>query len=394
MFLLHYALIHQAVYGDGIGYYAHLHAWVIDHHTDNTNEYLHIYSPKNNNASQPLHTDIVQIVKTDSKGKAQNFYSPGPALLLLPFFLLAHILAGVLHVIGVPIVMNGYSDIYQISTGLGAIVYAMCGLWFLEKILFIFTKHTSTSFAIAVLSWAASSLFYYTTYDVINSHFASFFLVTGCVLFMLKNKKNLISFLLTGFLIGFAGTTRPQDILIGVVWLIVVINELSVAAMLWCFLGAVLGFLPEFLHTTFMYSNLLEHPYFVPVAHSSRSLLSIDWLGSLFHPTTGLFAKAPLFLLGFCGAVWTFLKKKDVRIFALFCFFLTQYMIVSIQGGWFAAAYGGRMYISSTVFFAIGLAELYMLAQKRSMKYLFIAFCSLCVFVNMVSMLHFIIWKT
>jgi hypothetical protein len=83
--------------------------------------------------------------------------------------------------------------------------------------------------------------------------------------------------------------------------------------------------------------------------------------------------------------------KKDVKNLVYpFIFFLTQFVIITFQGGWEAAAYGGRMYISSLVFFGLVLGKFLLSFRKKSRGavYLFVA---IFVVINFLSMAVFIL---
>src|SRR6185369_12161298 len=107
IFLLHYLIAGQAVYGDGVGYYAHLHSWYFDHDFNYTNEYKHIYTPENNNNPKPLVSPVIQIVGITPDGRAENLYSTGVAILLFPFYTAADGVAIIGNSIGIPLARTG-----------------------------------------------------------------------------------------------------------------------------------------------------------------------------------------------------------------------------------------------------------------------------------------------
>ena len=69
IFLLHFSFSGQAIYGDGIDYWAYLPTIYFDHDLDFKNQFRHIYSPVNNNkvspevASQIMKTNFTSIGK-------------------------------------------------------------------------------------------------------------------------------------------------------------------------------------------------------------------------------------------------------------------------------------------------------------------------------------------
>lgn len=121
LFLGHYWLVGQAVYGDGRYYWAVARSMWIDHDLDLTNELRHHYSPVSNNTfyeqidPAPMHEDE----------RKQAFFLPiGTSIAWLPWMAVGGAVAPV---------KNGYSDAYQMSVGLGAVIYALIGLFLVYK---------------------------------------------------------------------------------------------------------------------------------------------------------------------------------------------------------------------------------------------------------------------
>jgi hypothetical protein len=391
IFLIHYAISGQAVYGDGIGYYSHLHSLVIDGDLDYTNEYKHIYDSEHNNSDTGEESPVVQIVSTTKDGKAENFYGTGVAVLLLPFYLSAHLVSMFLNLFGAGLSVLGYSDWYQIFTGIGAVLYAVAGVYFLEKIIFKAVNSRPISLISSLTIFLATSLLYYGSFDVINSHFASFFL--SSLFFYLffvggKNKNNL----LLGLAAGLLTITRVQDSVVVIVWLVDILHNRrfglkSVGRFL---VGFVFGLIPMIVHWSMVFGNILNHPYLRGLREKFQEGQSFDFLGSLFNPITGLFFRTPLLLVLFVFFLYLVWKKEIKNLFYPFLFLVMQYLIISVQGGWAAAAYGGRMYMSSLVFFGLVLGKLLLKLSRKNMivVYLFVTFF---IVLNFISMAFFIL---
>lgn len=397
IFSMHYYVSRQAVYGDGIGYYAHLHSWVIDGDWDYTNEYQHIYSAENNNSLQPVSSDQIQIVGVTSNGKAENHYSPGVAVLLLPFYLAAHGISALLNVVGISVSLHGYGDIYQIMTGIGAICYLVLGLWLLDQIVYQLVKDRVVS-RIAVLSvFFATQLLYYGSFDVINSHFASFFLVTYFYYVYTQRYLNRKKIFLLGITAGLITINRIQDSAIAVLWFIFEIknifslsNVINLLKKCIIFLtGFVLALWPLLYHWQHTFNGIFQHTY-IRNLERDLSWRSIDLLGSFFHQTTGLFTKSPILLIALVYFIVRVQKNRTPPYMMLFWFFVIEAMIITIQGGWYAAAYGGRMYISSLPFFALVLGEL-LLELKNKRRFLVYGLPLLFVVINIFTAVVFVL---
>jgi hypothetical protein len=402
VFLIHYAVSGQAVYGDGIGYFAHLHTWVIDRDFDHTNEYKHIYNHTNNNAQVPLVSPVVQIVATTKAGKAENHYSPGVALLLIPAYGVAHGLSLAAQSLGWPVSSTGYGDLYQILSGIAAVLYVVTALWLLEKIVLTFTGDASMSRLASLAIFLTTSLFYYGSYDVLNSHFASFFLIVYFFYLFIKKDRSVLSNFLLGMLAGLLITNRLQDGVVVIIWLLDFCKSLySSREVKWKIslfnvvafgVGACCMILPLLIHWSVTFTDLTQHTYLRGLLLTYGDQNFPNLLGSLFHPMTGLFFRAPLLLIAYLSFWWYLKKWSSWNITLLHLFFIIQYVIITLQGGWHAAAYGGRMYISSLVFFAVLIGKLLAVLKEKDIKYPIILI-SFFTILNMCSLVSFIVWE-
>jgi hypothetical protein len=391
IFLIHYAVSGQAVYGDGIGYYSHLHSFVIDGDFDYTNEYKHIYDHEHNNLTVDSLAPVVQIVSTMENGKAENFYSTGVAVLLLPFYLLAHLITLVLNLFHAGMSTLGYGDLYQILTGIGAIFYCIAGLLFLEKIINYVIRDAKISLISSLTIFLATSLLYYGSFDVINSHFASFFLASFFFYLFIsggKNKNNL----LLGLVAGLMTVTRVQDSVVVVIWLMDLLQKKRFGFKpVGKFLaGFFFGIIPLIVHLSMVFGNPLQHPYLRGLLEKYQKGPIVDIFGSLFNPVTGLFFRTPLLLVIFIFFLYLAWKKDIKNLFYPFLFFVMQFLIITAQGGWAAAAYGGRMYISSLIFFGLVLGKLLLRIGKKKFSYVYLI-VSIFIVINFVSMAFFIL---
>lgn len=389
IFLVHYTLAGQAVYGDGMGYFAHLHSWVFDRDLDFTNEFRHVYSPENNNSSLSKSAPDILFVDTLPDKKAANYYNPGIAALLLPFYLTADFVTVLGNTIGLPWIRNGYSDLYQIFSGLGGVIYTVAGLYLLEKILLKTGFSTKVSFLSVALIFSATHLFYYGSYDVLNSHFASFFtnILAWFLILSVKSKRGVFA---AGLASGLAACVRPQDGML----LLVMAGYLRFTKTKYIrhyVVAFVLGFLPWIIFSTTVFGAFWKHTHVIYLWSRVGDGTLINWVASLFDARNGLFTKSPILLLSliFLGLNRKILNKPIVLWTGIF--FVIQHLIISFQLGWTAAAYGGRMYTSSLVFFTLLIAGLLeRLWEKRGMIFTLV-FGVVFVLLNWISMARFIL---
>lgn len=396
IFLLHYAISGQAVYGDGIGYYAHLHSWIIDNDWDYTNEYQHLYTPENNNALAPVSVDAVQIVEMSPKKVAANHFFPGTALLLLPGYVLAAAIVVVARVVGVVVSDSGYGDIFQILTGITAIAYVSAGLWLLEKCLknLGFQKLAARIAVTAILG--ATPLLYYGSYDVINSHGVSFFL--SCWFFyevLVPKKRHLV----LGLIAALATMARVQNIVLVLLYgllqlealrarkvnLKILMKQVVMFGLAYC-----VTLIPLIIYWSEVFGNFANHTYIQAFLNEHQTGSSSNWVGALFDERNGLFSKSPLLFGVFLSYLYLIFKEKKLLYWPLLLFFVLEFSIISLQGGWKAAAFGGRMFISSLPFFAVATA---MIVQKIPRKNYLITTVAITIFIliNFLQIGHFVL---
>ena len=260
--------------GDSYGYYAYLPITFI-HHDFKTLQLETYYRTKN----QISHKDENYTPETmperwlpgvlTSTGQRVNIYTCGVALMQLPFFLLAHILALLLG-----FAADGYSLPYRIMLLFGNLFYVMCGLWFLGKILRGYFSKKTTNLTL-IISMLTTNLFYFTAFSGFMAHSYLFCLVVFLLYFTLKfhkteEPKYLISL---GFIGGLITLMRPSDGLFLLMPILFKINSLPaffekinllwskrlaliVASMAFC-----LPFLPQLFYWKYVTGNWFFNSY-------------------------------------------------------------------------------------------------------------------------------------
>jgi hypothetical protein len=154
---------------DGYSYYVYLPAWLLDGDTT--------LDSQARTFPDGVYPEFTGIRRWPGTNRWVNPHPIGPALLMAPFFVIAHVVtrwSG-----SMP---DGFSFYYQHAAGLAGLTYLLAGLAVLRRLL---VRHFSASVALATLvtmTWG-TNLFHYGVYDSVFSHVYSFFLIA--VLLML-----------------------------------------------------------------------------------------------------------------------------------------------------------------------------------------------------------------
>lgn len=378
IFLGRFFMLSQAIYGDGIYYWAYMRSIVIDHDIDLRNEAVHNYSPEGNNREEEP--------SPDSKGLEHNKYYPvGPSVMWSPAFLLAHMLSRPLS-----LPQNGFADHYQIAVGVLNISYIVIGLTLIFRLLL---KRYSqfVSFIVTVLILFATNLLYYGSIDILNSHPSSFFVSSVLITLLFKLKENLSVRLmfLSGALLGLLALIRPQDILFGVLFVPFFFEKMFTIrwnTLIIFTLGGFLTYLPQLIVSLLLFNNFLALPY---LTSDSTFEPTKPHFWELFLSTTqGLLFYSPLYLVGIAG-LYIYAKKRLFGKRFLVLLFL-EIFLISIWSGWSQGeAFGIRMVISLLPIFAFGIAEVLTFFSSKLSKVAIVYICLLFVLQNFVMILAF-----
>ena len=106
------------------------------------------------NKYHPTNTEFMQGMKLDN-GNYVMKYAAGMAVMYLPFFTAAHLLAGAL---GYP--RDGFSPPYQFAIQFGGIFISIIGLWYLRMLLLNFYRDKVVAIVLALLVFGSNYLNY------------------------------------------------------------------------------------------------------------------------------------------------------------------------------------------------------------------------------------------
>lgn len=365
VFLDHYLIVGNGVWGDGRYYYTHARSIIVDRDINYKEEFEHFKM-----------TPVV-VPKT---GRVANKLSLGPALLWLPFLKIAHLLTG----------GDGYSHFYQVLTGLGAVFYGTLGLFICFKLAREFFSD-QISLVATLGIWLASNLFFYTAVDPINSHAVSFF-VSSLLIYvwhLFLKKRRIWRLAVLGFLVGILAMIRSQDIIFALPILVSLfyasgkdkwlkIGKYSLVFLIFI----ILALLPQLILWKIIYGEL-NSPYFI------QGDRFINWqrpkIGAvLFGANNGLFYYSPVLIFSLIGLI--ILKKKNhfLSPAGLGLFTIQLYVVSSWNAWWGGAAYGGRMFISLMPFFILGLAAFIDCLDNKKKAYFFLPLLAIFNFISII----------
>lgn len=348
-------------HGDGVYYYAYLRSMVFDQDLDFSNDYEYLDDP-------------FGVGKT-SEGKLGNPHPAGSALFWLPFLGLAHAVLGAGNLLGVlddP--LNGTSHLYQRWVFYGSLV------WGFGALLLLFTlarRFCGDPLALAATLGIAlaSPLGWYMVRQPCFSHAISAFTVAAFAVYwcLTLYDRSAKQWALLGLLAGLAILVRPQNaghlLLPAGEWLVTAVilarrketraagaHVLHGALMLAC---ATLAFLPQALIWRALYGTWFT----IPQGETFMTWDNSNWSAVLFSSRNGLFAWTPVLMLGTAGLVLLALRRTDRKamtmgLLMLGAIALQAYINGSAHDWWGGWAFGGRRFLSCSIYFGLGLAVL------------------------------------
>jgi hypothetical protein len=299
-------------------------------------------------------------------GLPESPYAIGTAILWIPFFLGAHLISLLLYGAGIPVPLNGVSDIYEASVCLGTIAYATTGfiLTFSLARRALQTAITPTLWSVIGLWWATPAI-YYLVAEPSMSHGLSIFSVAVFlfVWYPPSANRSLWSWMNIGIAAGLVGLVRWQDGLIALVplmellwWLLRGrINPARAAEYLAVFcLTMLLVLSPQFLMWKAVYGTVLT----IPQGNDFFSWANPQVLPTLFSTHHGLISWHPIFLLAFLGIFPLWKRNRVMALVTLFVCVAELYINSATTSWWAADAFGGRRFVSLIPLLAVPLAVL------------------------------------
>jgi hypothetical protein len=380
---------------DGVGYYAYLPSLALDHDLDFANQY---------DALDPWHVRATAGVSPT--GRSRNLWPIGPAVLWLPFFLVAHGLALVLNAAGAGIGLDGAGFWHQAFVISGNILYGGAAILFAHEIARKVGVGSASGLWSTVTVALAGNLAYYMSAEPSMAHPVSAFAVSAFYLAWIRHRggQGPRRAAVLGALVGMIALVRPQDVVLTLVplaedaWIACRNNGAPRAPRLRArLLEALLmaGVALTVYSPQFAVNQALFGTWWKPVElyAGAAGVPRVDWssphlLDVLVSARRGLFAWHPVYALGLLGVVPLWKKDRAMAV-ALIAGVASQAYIMGCWFDWWQGrAFGGRAFIACFPLVVVGLAALVEAARDavshyaRLRRFLLAAACLLLVGAN------------
>lgn len=352
----------QLIGSDGIGYYSYVRSLVLDQDLDFTNEYTYYLGSATQSGLTPI-------------GRPANKYALGPAILWMPFFLVAHGIALLATMVGVPIAADGFGYLYQAAISIGSIVYGTLGFWLAFTCARRFFSQASALTAI-VLLWFSSNAVYYMIFEPSMAHMTSLFSVALVfTMWFCWFREHTYPPLPHALLLGAAGglvmLVRLQDAFLLLVPYGYLIYRLIQAvwkkqyqeARHWLWLGmlvavsTIIVFLPQLLVWQRLYGTWITSPY--ASDHIPAFYWTMPQIGKvLFSSFHGLFLWHPVYLLALGGLIVVGRRSLWLAFALVGALAVQVYLVAAWWAWWQGDSFGGRMFLNAMWIWTLGLSGL------------------------------------
>jgi hypothetical protein len=348
-------LNYPPIRSDGLGYYLYLPAVFIDH--DIT---LAVTAARSFGGRIP---DSAGVSDAPETGRLLIKYPPGEAVLLAPFFLIAH--AATLATGSAP--ADGFSWPYQTAAAAGGLAYLLLGLDAMRRLL-------AASFSPPVVRWTligmvfGTNLFHYGTYDSSLSHVFSFCLFAWFLLAIERwySHPAWRSTAILAVLAGLMTLVRPTNSVVFVYALLFGLTDraslgerlrllrrqaplILTGALIY---AAVVS--PQFLYWKFITGHWVVFSYEGEAFYFNNPRL----FNVLFSVRKGLLFWSPILILAVAGFA-TLKKHKPASLLPILVFMpLNLYVIASWHNWAYGGSFGHRAFVESVPLFALGYASL------------------------------------
>jgi hypothetical protein len=313
-----------------------------------------------------------------------NVHPIGEAVLIAPFFLLAHLLTRWTN-----LAPDGYTPYYQHAAGLAGLFYVLFGLWCLRRLLRRHVAAGVTDAALATLLFG-TSLFHYATFDSTWSHAFSFALI-GLLLDLADRWTPERGAVAIGIISGLIVLVRHTNVIVPVAVVGTLaacsrsrgfrLNADGLRLAITAALVAAIVILPQL----FLYDSA-THRWFVNSYGGDRFTFTSPHVAAvLVSVRRGVFFWAPVLVFGVAGLFMTPASLRRWVPAAVAVIVLDIYLIASWVEWQFGASYGHRGFVDVYPVFAIGLASFYQEiaprpVARRAVGALVVALCALSMF--------------
>lgn len=265
----------------------------------------------------------------------------GLSITLSPFFLLAHVTAGIFNS-----PQNGYSLLYQNFMSVGVLIYLFIGLCYLRKFLLFFFDEKTVALTLTAIV-IGTNLLWYATFEGLMSHAVSFSLLCICLYLFQRwltnsQQKHLLFF---SIFFGLSVAIRPLALTIGIyflLWGIISkggikqfiefiapqIKPITIGSAVFFLIISVQLCYWKYITGQWYYNIYQDDEHFV---FSSPQIFPF-----LFSFRKGLFVYTPVMLFAIIGLMKLYRNNKAFFYSTLVIFCITVFLLSS----WWAWSYG------------------------------------------------------
>ncbi len=363
-------LVNPWVRGDGVGYYAYVHALLIRHDLNFQNEWQHANPSFRLSRVNPEGRVLPsQFTRT---GHVGNHFAVGASMLWAPFLIVVHgAVLGFDH-LGGSVAADGYSRPYLLAMALATAFYGFLALW----LSFVLAREYfgDSASRIATLGiWFGSSLPVYMYFNPSWAHAQAAF-TTALFLWYWHRTRASRTFR-QWILLGFAGGLMLDVYYPNAVFLLLpladalgayrrMLPELGLKARelgrhfcshLAFAVAVAVSYLPTLATREILYGN----PFTFAAYGAQRwSWWDPAFASVLFSRDHGLLSWTPLLALALAGLFVFWRKDRRTAALLLLIFLAFDYLIACYQDWDGISSFGNRFFISLTPLFVIGLAAL------------------------------------
>ena len=367
---------------DTFGYYLYLPLSFI-YHDLGISDYSII---ENVQAKQFISDTLYQIYESET-GDMLIRYPLGLSVLLSPFYLVGHYIAGFTHYS-----QDGFSLPYQLAIISGCLFYISTSILLIRKILLTWFNDNIVAITLLLICIGTN----YMNQATVSSsmpHTLVFFIYTLIILFTIKwhNEKKVIYAGLLGGAIGLAVICRPTEIiaiLIPLLWGVKNFGDLkNKIRTIWEYhkislvIALVCGFFFVFLQMLYwkIYAgSFIFNSYNNP--GEGLDLLAPHTIDFLFSFRKGWLIYTPIMVFAVIG-FYQVKKKRPEFFWPLLVFtVLNVYLASSWTNWWYAQCFGQRAMVQSYVIMSIPLGFFIQAILKHRTKYKIMVFCGIFFF--------------
>lgn len=384
--------LYPVVRSDGVGYYAYLPGWLLDHDPSLRTLVTRDLAGQN--------LDFLGFKLQPATHAYLDRYPVGEAILLLPFFACGHVAALLTGAHA-----DGFSTPEELAVGLGGVAYMVGGLALLAISLRRRFSAAVTAATLVALTFG-TNLFHYGTFDSLFSHAFSFFLVAGLVWLTEawnRDPERTVLSLSIGVCVAMIVLVRNTNIVLVLVPLLHGVVSLETFRRRMALLRShaaqvVLAGAAALLLVTLQlgawhiatgswyvnsYANAYEYGFDVIHPALASTLLSLD--------PHGLLPWSPVLVLALAGATSMLHRARELVLPTAAIFLITLYLVASWSNWHFGGGYGHRGFVDIYPLLAFGLASFFGgLRTARMRSAAAVVTAGSCALVT-VQMLHY--WK-